>query len=154
MNAFIDTLLKELSVYKLHQENKISQFRRIKEIRKIVEDQKNKSIALRMDWSENVTSFQCRQEKSAYYYDIQASVNTVVMYSADGVKCAGTIADVKAHRCSAVWASLMAILDSAALNLEHLDHLYIITDSPLNQYRNSGCMFLAKRFAEQEIIKP
>lgn len=145
MNAFIDTLLKELSVYKLHQENKISQFRRIKEIRK---------IALRMDWSENVTSFQCRQEKSAYYYDIQASVNTVVMYSADGVKCAGTIADVKAHRCSAVWASLMAILDSAALNLEHLDHLYIITDSPLNQYRNSGCMFLAKRFAEQEIIKP
>ena len=50
-----------------------------------MDDPINKAIAIRMDWSENATLFQCRQEKSAYYHDIQVSVNTVVMYTEQGV---------------------------------------------------------------------
>ena len=81
MSKFIANLLKDIEELRAHTERKIAQFRRIKEIRKIVDDPTNQAVAIRMDWSKNATLFLCRQEKSLYYYDIQASVNTTVLYS-------------------------------------------------------------------------
>ena len=71
----------------------------------------------RMYWSENATLFQCRQEKSAYYHDIQASINTTVIYTADGTKCAGSISDVKDHTKPAVWASFNSIMKAVEIQL-------------------------------------
>ena len=84
---FIEKLLNELTTLKEHNARKISQFRRIKEVRCIVNDPSN-VVAVRIDWSENAKLFQCRQEKSNYYFVIQVAANTAVVYQCnDSVVC-------------------------------------------------------------------
>ena len=56
-NKFIKKLLDEIAILKEHNKRKISQFRRIKEVRRIVNDPSMKAAALRMDWSENPKLF-------------------------------------------------------------------------------------------------
>ena len=46
----------------------------------------------------------------------------------------------------------MAILSKINLNMEEIEQLFIITDSPTSQYRNKGCAFLTKRFAEEKNV--
>ena len=112
-----------------------------------------KAVALRMDWSENAKLFQCRQEKSNYYFDIQVSVNTAVVYQCnDSVQYVGSLSDNTDHKNAAVWASLKAMLSKINLNMEEIEQLFIITDSPTSQYRNKGCAFLTKRFAEENDV--
>ena len=53
---------------------------------------------------------------------------------------------------AAVWASLESMCAKIELDVDELDHLFIITDSPTSQYRNAGCMFLAKRYAEMSNV--
>ena len=60
---FLRKLLIEVEELKEHNARKISQFRRIREVRSIVNDRSNKAAAIRMDRSENAKLFQCRQEK-------------------------------------------------------------------------------------------
>ena len=79
-NKFIKKLLDEIAILKEQNKRKISQFRRIKEVCRIVNGPSMKAVSLRMDWSEKAKLFQCRQEKSNYYIDIQVSVNTAVVY--------------------------------------------------------------------------
>ena len=106
-----------------------------------------------MDWSENAKLFQCRQEKSNYYFDIQVAVNTAVVYQCnDSVVCVGSLSGNTDHTKPAVWASLKAMLKKIELNLEEPDQLFIITASPSSQYRNKGCAFLAKKFAEENKV--
>ena len=66
----------------------VSLFRRLKEVRVIVNNPVNKAVnkakMLRIDWSENVTLFQTRSEKGDYYHDITACVNTAVLYENEG----------------------------------------------------------------------
>ena len=97
----VKKLLEDLQSLKERQARKISQFRRIKEIRYFLDDPSNKAAAIRMDWSENAKLFQCRQEKSAYYFDIQVSVNTAVVYQSQGnVRCVGSFSDETDHKKS------------------------------------------------------
>ena len=50
----------------------------------------------------------------------------------------------------AVWASLTSILAACEIDTDDIEQLFVITDSPTNQYRNAGNAFLAKRYAERE----
>ena len=139
--------IKELSK---HTKRIISQYRRIKEIKLIVGDENNKSICIRVDWSENANLFQTRQEKGSYYHNIYVSVNAVVSYHGECILSHGTLSDATSHHAPAVWASLEKILEP--LNLQELSHLYIISDSPVNPYRNKNNVFLTKRFAVKNKI--
>ena len=56
------------------------------------------------------------------------------------------------HKNTAVWASLKAMLSKINLNMEEIEQLFIITDSPTSQYHNKGCAFLTKRFAEENDV--
>jgi hypothetical protein len=128
--------VNEIQDLREHTVTKIAQFRRIKEIRKIVDDPDMRAAAIRMDWSENAKLFQTRQEKSSYYHDIQVSVNTVlsVHQPNQSVTCVGTLSDETNHRYAAVWTSLISIFAKIGLELENLEELFIITDSPSRQY--------------------
>ena len=147
--VFVKKLVREIRELQEHTKRKIAQFRRIKEVRKIVENEENKAALIRMDWSENGKLFQCRQEKSAYYHDTQISINTAVLYQSDGrVTCIGSLSDDTSHKSTAVWASLDAMFTQLNLiNLNDIDHFYIVTDSPSSQYRNKSCAYLTKQFA-------
>ena len=149
--TFIQKLFKEIDEINAHNIRKISQFRRIKEIRRIVDDQQNKAMAVRMDWSENATLFQCRMEKGAYYHDIHISVNTAVVYTGgDTVTSVGSLSDNKEHGKAGVSASFNSMIEALGVDMGTLNKLYIITDSPSSQYRNAGCAYLTKQFAEKE----
>ena len=56
--AFAKKFLEEVNQPQEHNREKISQDRRIREIRQIVLDPDNDSAAIRIDWSENATLFQ------------------------------------------------------------------------------------------------
>ena len=142
--AFAKKFLEEVNQLQEHNRKKISQYRRIREIRQIVADPVNDAAAIRIDWSENATLFQTRQEKSDYYHTTQVSINTVVSYQSTGVQSHATISDYTSHRAAATWTSLKSIL----LNL-HCSRLYIISDSPTSQYRNAYNCYLAKKYAEE-----
>ena len=57
---FITKLVDEIKTLKEHNRRNISQFRRIKEVRCIVNELSMKAVAIRMDWSKNAKLFQCR----------------------------------------------------------------------------------------------
>ena len=80
---FICKLLNDVAQLKEHNTHKIFAISCIKEVRRIVDNPLNKVAAIQMDWAENTKFFQCRQENSAYYYDIQVSVNMAVVYQAN-----------------------------------------------------------------------
>ena len=107
-----------------------------------------------LNWKNTTHAIFCNfwQEKSAYYYDIQISLNTAVVYQANKSSCLGSLSDNTCHKKTAVWASLKAMIDVVNLDVDKLEHLNQITDSPSSQYRNSDCAFLAKKFAESNKI--
>ena len=78
------------------------------------------------------------------------SVNALVSYQGECISSHGTLSDATSHHAPAVWASLEKILEP--FNLQQLSHLYIISDSPVNQYRNKNNAFLTKRFAVKNKI--
>ena len=131
---FASDLLVNLKALREQIERMISQYWRIKEIKKIVSDDSQKSLCIRVDWSQNGNLFQATQEKGAYYHELQVSINAVVAYMSTNVSSHRTIPDSKSHKAPAVWASLEKILGS--FDLDRLQVLYIITDSLTRQYRN------------------
>ena len=131
---FVSDLLVNLKALREQTERMISQYWRIKEIKKIVSNDSHKSLCLRVDWSQNGNLFQARQEKGAYYHELQMSINAVVAYMSTNVSSHCTIPDAKSHKAPAVWASLEKILGS--FDLDRLQVLYIITDSLTSQHRN------------------
>ena len=107
---------------------KFLQFHCIKEVRRIVDNPLNKVAAIQMDWAENTKFFQFRQENSAYYYDIQVSVNTTVVYQANkSTTWFGSLSDNTSHKKTAVWASLNSMMDVINLDVDTLELLYLIT---------------------------
>ena len=57
-DQFSKVFLDDVTKLKQHTVNMIAQYRRIKEVKKIVSDQENKAKAIRIDWSENVELYQ------------------------------------------------------------------------------------------------
>ena len=125
----------------------ISQYRWIKEIKKIISGDSQKSLCIRVDWSQNRNLFQARQEKGAYYHELQVTINGVVAYMSTNVSSHCTISDAKSHKAPAVWTLLEKILGS--FDLDRLQDLYVITDSPTSQYRNKYNAYLTKKIAIQ-----
>ena len=130
-----------------HTEKMISQYRRIKKIKKIVSDDSRKSLCIRIDWFQNRNFSQASQEKGANYRELQGSINAVVAYMSTNVSSHCTISDAKSHKAPAVWALLEKILGS--FDLDRLQVLYIITESPTSQYRNKYNTYLTKKCAIQ-----
>ena len=60
--------------------------------------------------------------------------------------------DVTNHKKAAVCASLESMCAKIELDVDELNHPFIMTDSPTSQYRNSECAFLAKRYAEMSNV--
>ena len=112
------------------------------EIKKIVSDNSQKSLCIRVDWSQNGNLFQARQEKGAYYHELQVSINAAVAYMSTNISSHCTIFDAKSHKAPAVWGSLEKILGS--FDLDRLQVLYIFTDSPTSQYYNKYNAYLTK----------
>ena len=125
----------------------ISQYQRIKDIKKIVSGNSQKCFCILVDWSQNVNLFQARQEKGAYYHELQVLISAVVVYMSTNVSSHCTISDAKSHKAPPVWASLEKILGS--FDLDRLQVLYIITGNPTSQYRNKYNAYLTKKFAIQ-----
>ena len=98
------------------------QFRCIKEVQHfIVLKRCIKAAAIWMDWSENAKLLQCWQEKSAYYYDIQVSVNMAVVYEANkSTTFVGSLSDNTNHKKTAVRASLKSMIDVINLDVINL----------------------------------
>ena len=77
------------------------------------------------------------------------SVNTAVVYQANkSTTCVGSLSDNTCHKMTAVWASLKSMIDVINLDVDKLEHIYLIIDSPSSQYRHAGCALMAKKFAE------
>ena len=146
---FSKIFLEAIRKLQEHNRKKISQYKRIKEIKQIVSAPENKSAAIRIDWSEDATLFQTRQEKSDYYSSTQVAINTAVSYEVFGTQSHATISDATSRRAAAKWASMNVILE----HLGQYDHLYIISDSPTSQYRNAFCAYLTKKYAEEHSCK-
>ena len=102
---------KDIQILKEHSNKFRAQYRRISEVKSLVMEQTNKTSFIRVDWSESVSLFQTRQEKSDYYTTTSCSINAAVFYTSDGVKGLGTISDVKAHTASPTWASLSEMFE-------------------------------------------
>lgn len=151
---FAEKFKEEVIKLRIHTINMISQYRKIKNVRNEVADPANKSIALRIDWSENGKIYQTRQEKSAFYGDgeIQVSINTAVLYQPEQApRSLATISDDKCHQAQAVWASLESMLKN--VDFAEVRQFYIISDSPSNQYRNKFYFHLAEKFAQEKKVK-
>ena len=101
-----------------------------------------------MDWSENAKLFQCWQKKSAYYYyDTQVPVNTAAVYQANkSTNSVGFLSDNTSHKKTAVWASLKSTIYGINLDVDRLEQLFLIIDSPSSHYRNVHCVFLVRKF--------
>ena len=96
--------MQEIKELNEHTDHQISQFRKIKETA-------NESVGLRIDWSENATFFQSRQEKGAYYHSTQVSIHIIIGYMAnDEVVSYGALSDMTSHRAPAVSASMKPLL--------------------------------------------
>ena len=148
---FATKLCNELSFLKGHTERMISQYRRIKEIKRIVQDPEQHAKLLRIDWSENVELFQTQQEKSQYYTSVSASVNTGLLYEQDlNLTSLGTISDVKSHQASATMASISEMFRFS--DFTNTNKLFILSDSPTSQYRNRKMIFLMKVWATKNHI--
>ena len=125
---FASDLLINIKALREPTERMISQYWRIKGIKKIVSDDSQKSLCIRVDWSQKENLFQVRQEKGAYYHELQVLINDVVAYMSTNVSYHCTISDAKSHKSPAVGALLEKILGS--FDLDRMQVLYIITDSP------------------------
>ena len=87
-----------------HNQRKITQFCRIKDIRKTVNDPERNAAPMPIDWMENAKLFQTQQEISDHYKVIQVSINTVIVYEADSIVTShATISNY-------TWPSLLGIL--------------------------------------------
>ena len=74
-----------------------------------------------MDWSENTKLFQCRQEKSAYYHDVQVSVISAVVYTTDGTAfVGGSLSDNTGHGAAAIWASFKSMMEAVEREIREL----------------------------------
>ena len=106
-----------------------------------------------MDWSENAKLFQCWQEKSVYYHDIQISLNIAGLYQVnESTTCVGPLLDNTNNKNANLWASLKLVIIAFDLNVDELKQLYIITDISKSQYRNAGCAYLTEIFAESKEV--
>ena len=149
---FATTFLQEIKELKEHTNRQISQFRRIKEVKNFVQNPENQSACLRIDWSENATLFQTRQEKGAYYHDIQISIHTIVGYFANSETISyGALSDTTSHKAPTVSASMKPLIEKVAG--KGVKKLFIVSDSPSSQYRNKFCAYLMKSIAIDLHIK-
>ena len=125
-SIFAKKFVASLVELKEHTDRRISQYRRIKFVRCYVDDESNDAAALRIDWSENATLFQTRQEKGDYYKDIQISVNTIVTYEPNGVVSShASLSDFTSHRAPATWASLKDIIPNKYSSSPPIRHLSV-----------------------------
>ena len=118
---FIRKLLNDVAELKEQNTRKISHFRRIKKVRCVVDNPLNKAAAIQMDWFENVKLFQCRQEKGAYYYDMQVSVNMAVAYQANkSTTCVASLSDNTSHKKTAVLTYLKSMIKKINVDVDKL----------------------------------
>ena len=107
---------------------------------------------IRLDWSENLSLFQARQEKGAYYNDIQISVHPMIVYKyselideLEVLSYAG-ISDCTIHRAPATWVTLLKVLNELESTVSDIT---IVSDSPFTQYRNKFMIWFIAKYAEE-----
>ena len=150
LNGMIKLLLKELEVLKSHLFRMHQQFKKFKAIRTEVLESDGDSAAMHMDWSENARVRQAKESKSAYYHEDHVSIHCIRSMQADGETSYVSLADTPNHMAEAVWASIKPVLEQYVE--DGVKHVYAISDSPTNQYRNQKIFYLMKKFCEEHGI--
>ena len=153
LKDFLELLEKDLVNYVEHITRAIAQFRKIKKVKSDIECD-DKQAMVRLDWSENLVLFQTRQEKGAYYTEIQVSLHPFVVYqnkdSSVVISSYCGISDYTNHRAPATWVSLERVLSQ--MN-DKITDVTIVSDSPTSQYRNKYMMWYIQSYAIKKDMK-
>ena len=150
VKKYLALLETDLNIYTDHISTAIAQYRRIKQVKLDIKTNATK-VMIRLDWSENLTLFQPRQEKGAYYTDIQISLHPMIIYKHSGlgddleVLSYAGISDCTIHRAPATWVTLQKVLNELESTVSDIT---IVSDSPFTQYRNKFMIWFIAKYAE------
>ncbi|KAK0145791.1 hypothetical protein N1851_015288 [Merluccius polli] len=135
LNKKLDSLAK-------HQFNWIHQ---VKALREKKETLKDDEICIHVDFSENY-SCKLNTEIQSFHFGgsrKQATIHTCVVYTASTSYSYATISASLRHDERAVWAHLEPVLKDAILKCKSPpSSLHVISDGPVNQYRNRKNFYL------------
>ena len=100
---------------------------------------------IQLDWSENLKPRQTKEEQSTYYNEDQVCLHAIHVWTMEGNQSMAALSDCTDHRADAIIGSVNPVLvDLAAKGKKFLN---IISDSPLNQYRNKKIFWLIQELA-------
>ena len=116
-----------------------------KECRALKDSLKDDEIVVHVDFAEN---FGCKlnREVQAFHFGgnrRQATVDSCVAYSSDGVQSFATISGSLRHDERAVWAHLEPVIKDVLDNRNpRPTTLHVMSDGPVTQYRNKNNFYL------------
>ena len=146
---FKKLILDELMSLKVHKYRIHMQYKAFKAAR-IAADENQSVATLQIDWSENCSMKQSREEKSAYYSDHQVSIHTMYCWYQNQPQSYAVLSDFTEHKASACLVSLQPII--ADLKSRSVKSINIVSDSPTSQYRNKTMFYLMKKLCKENEI--
>ena len=99
------------------------------------------------DWAENYTLKTSREVQSAYFHDVSISLHTGYCYSSAEDFGFVSLSDSKDHKAEAVHAALRPVFESLAAR--GITTLWMCSDGPVSQYRNSKNAWLLRKVGEE-----
>ena len=102
---FAKKLAIELAVLKDHLYQAHMQYGAFK-TKRMEAEKSSDTVTFQNDWSENSSTRQAQEEKSAYYHTDQISIHCIHSWSSQGQKLFAAISDHKEHKASAVLPAL------------------------------------------------
>ena len=113
-----------------------SQYKAFKQTR--VDAQNDSEVAtVQIDWSESVKMKQAREEKKAYYDEVQISIHAMYVWTVEMQQSFVAMSDHTDHKAPVVMISIKPILEKLIKQEKKL--INIISDSPTSQYRTVKC---------------
>ena len=113
-----------------------SQYKAFKQTR--VDAQNDSEVAtVQIDWSESVKMKQAREEKKAYYDEVQISIHAMYVWTVEMQQSFVAMSDHTDHKAPVVMISIKPILEKLIKQEKKL--INIISDSPTSQCRTVKC---------------
>ncbi|CAF1400062.1 unnamed protein product [Didymodactylos carnosus] len=96
------------------------------------------TATIQLDWSENYTLKQARDEKG-YVWTKNESFSF------------GSLSDDTSHMSESAWAAIKELVENL-IRQKNITTINIISDSPVSQFRNKTTISIMKKYAEEEKI--
>ena len=144
ISEFKQKLMDELEVLRAHQKRVRCQYEAMKAACLQAISEKG-TACMQIDWSENADLFQTRQDHCAYYSSISLSLHTGYLWSNSECYGMAALSDNTNHRAAATFASWGHTFERLAK--QDIKKLYIVSDSPVSQYRNKYIVHLVSETA-------